>query len=96
MNYEELLKDPRWQRKRLEVMQADNFTCQACFRKDKTMNVHHKRYVHGVMPWEYDTRDLITLCDDCHKKHHNTEDKIKYFTIILENMVDNLKKVSCL
>ena len=42
MEYDELLKDPRWQRKRLEAMQADKFTCQMCFRSDKPLNVHHK------------------------------------------------------
>ena len=54
MEYDELLKDPRWQRKRLEAMQADKFTCQMCFRSDKPLNVHHKKYIQGAAPWEYD------------------------------------------
>ena len=27
-DYSKLLQDPRWQKKRLEIMQRDNFTCQ--------------------------------------------------------------------
>lgn len=50
MEYDELLKDPRWQRKRLEAMQADKFTCQMCFRSDKPLNVHHKKYIQGAAP----------------------------------------------
>jgi len=66
-NYSELLKDPRWQRRRLEIMQRDDFTCQHCGRKDRTLHVHHKRYVKQWKPWEYLDSDLITLCDECHQ-----------------------------
>lgn len=66
-NYSELLKDPRWQRRRLEIMQRDDFTCQHCGRKDKTLHIHHKRYVKGWKPWEYKDGDLITLCERCHE-----------------------------
>lgn len=93
-SYPTLLKDPRWQRKRLEVMKADNFTCQCCFRKDKPLNVHHKTYIQGAMPWEYETRDLITLCEDCHKKYHHDVKKMKYFANQLEVIACALKVVA--
>lgn len=64
--YSDLLKDPRWQRLRLEVMQRDDFTCQSCKSKDKTLQVHHKKYVFNQKPWEYSTEELITYCEDCH------------------------------
>lgn len=35
----EAYKDPRWQRKRLEVMQIARFECELCASKDKTLNV---------------------------------------------------------
>lgn len=35
------------------------------------MNVHHLRYDKSVMPWEYDDKDLITLCEECHEIVHN-------------------------
>jgi len=53
MTYSEKLKDPRWQRKRLEVMQRDDFTCRNCGAKDKTLHIHHVRYLKGFEPWEY-------------------------------------------
>jgi hypothetical protein len=65
--YSEKLRDPRWQKKRLEVMQRDNFTCQLCDDKDTTLNVHHCYYDRGKNPWEYDIASLITLCENCHK-----------------------------
>lgn len=64
-NYGELLRDPRWQKKRLEVMHRDDFTCVACGRKDKTLNVNHLKY--SGAPWDVDVAFLETLCEDCHR-----------------------------
>lgn len=68
--YIELLRDPRWQRKRLEKLQQANWRCARCFSSDKTLNVHHKLYRKGAMPWEYRDDELEVLCDACHKKMH--------------------------
>lgn len=38
----------------------------------KGLNVHHKFYIRGLAPWEYDNDALITLCEDCHKKVHQS------------------------
>lgn len=43
------LKDPRWQRKRLEILQRDNFTCQECYATDKELNVHHLIYKNVIL-----------------------------------------------
>ena len=67
--YHELLKDGRWQRKRLEIMQRDDFKCRECGTTND-LNVHHIRYIAGRKPWEYDNGDLITLCGSCHKATH--------------------------
>lgn len=32
-DYSQKLLDPRWQRKRLEILQRDDFTCQVCSDK---------------------------------------------------------------
>lgn len=69
--YWELLRDPRWQRKRLEVMERENFTCQGCEATDKTLNVHHKIYRKGAMPWEYPEHELRCLCEECHEEEHH-------------------------
>ncbi|MGC4244537.1 MAG: hypothetical protein QM686_20380 [Herbaspirillum sp.] len=65
-NYADKLKDPRWQKKRLEVMQRDHFTCQDCGDKETTLNVHHLTY-NGSNPWDTDINQLVTLCESCHE-----------------------------
>ena len=72
MNYSEQLKDPRWQKKRLEIMQRDSFKCASCGDEKSTLHVHHKNYVNGKAPWEYGD-SLITLCEKCHSKTHLIE-----------------------
>ena len=62
-------RDPRWQKKRLEIMERDEFSCQSCQSKDNTLNVHHcVPYRKETKPWEYENDELITLCEDCHKE----------------------------
>lgn len=70
MTYSEKLKDPRWQKRRLEIMNRDGFKCCKCGDATKTLNVHHKRYRKGKEPWEYSSDDLMTLCEPCHKNEH--------------------------
>lgn len=66
--YANKLLDPRWQKKRLEVLNAAGWKCSRCGASDKTLHVHHPHYIAGREPWDYD--DLISLCDDCHKAEH--------------------------
>lgn len=66
-SYWELLKDPRWQKKRAEVLQRDGFQCQKCGNKESTLNVHHMRYFYGNDPWDYPLDLLTTLCESCHE-----------------------------
>lgn len=68
LTYREKLQDPRWQRKRLEVMQRSGFSCAECFSKDKTLNVHHGYYEKGLDPWDYPDDTLHCLCSDCHSQ----------------------------
>jgi len=64
--YAELLKDPRWQKKRLEIFQRDKWKCKLCGDEETTLQVHHKNYTAGNDPWDYPNDDLITLCEHCH------------------------------
>lgn len=65
-NYSELLKDPRWQKRRLEIFNRDEWKCVECGTITETLHVHHKKYVYGKMPWEAPDEDLITYCEGCH------------------------------
>jgi 5-methylcytosine-specific restriction endonuclease McrA len=69
MNYADKLKDPRWQRKRLEILQRDQFKCFWCWNDSLTLHVHHDAY-EGANPWETSDDLLTTLCEDCHSINH--------------------------
>jgi hypothetical protein len=77
--YTELLRDPRWQKRRLEIMQRDGFACVECGRKDLTLNVHHRYYISGRDPWDYPDEALVTLSEDCHETITEQIDFIKKF-----------------
>jgi 5-methylcytosine-specific restriction endonuclease McrA len=66
--YAEKLRDPRWQKKRLEVMQRASFTCEGCGCSDKTLHVHHGYYIPGNDPWDYRDETLWCLCEACHEE----------------------------
>lgn len=68
MNYAEKLKHPMWQKKRLEILSRDEFTCQRCGSKDKMLHVHHRYYLKVEFPWEYPDKALVTLCFECHEE----------------------------
>lgn len=63
--YSDLLRNPLWQRKRLEILQRDNFTCQHCKDTETELHVHHEEY-HGK-PWDAPNETLSALCKYCHK-----------------------------
>jgi alanyl-tRNA synthetase len=65
-SYSEKLKDPRWQKKRLEILQRDNFECQMCGDTISSLNVHHISY--NGDPWETESKLLLTLCEECHNE----------------------------
>lgn len=70
MTYKEQLLHPNWQRKRLEILQRDEFQCQLCLDDDSTLHVHHKQYAKGRLAWEYPNDELVTLCAVCHDTMH--------------------------
>lgn len=69
-NYKESLLDPRWQKKRLEVMSEDGWKCMFCNSTKNTLTVHHIKYIQGRKVWDYPNNLLITLCLDCHDFIH--------------------------
>jgi len=80
MTYSEKLKDPRWQKKRLKVMERDGFRCFDCGDESKTLHVHHCTY-QGGNPWDTSDEFLLTVCKDCHDKRHEIEKRHRLATI---------------
>jgi 5-methylcytosine-specific restriction endonuclease McrA len=93
-SYSEKLKHPLWQKKRLEIMQRDEFMCQNCGEKEKTLNVHHIKYLKGHEIWDYDNSYLITLCNKCHSERHELIDSITHMVVSSNNLY--LDEINCL
>lgn len=66
-SYSEKLRDPRWQKLRLKILERDEWACALCEGCDVTLHVHHKLYRAGADPWDYPENELVTLCHDCHE-----------------------------
>lgn len=75
MNYETLLNDPRWHKRRKVILERDQHRCINC-KSERGLQVHHRVYVKlnktgdFIKPWEYKQKYLITLCNQCHEKGH--------------------------
>lgn len=70
MTYKEKLKDPRWQQKRLKIFERDDWKCTKCGVNSNELHVHHKKYIRGLEPWDYENNYLETLCSNCHNNEH--------------------------
>lgn len=84
MSYLNKLKSPLWQKKRLEILNRDKFTCQDCGGVESTLHVHHIAYYKE--PWDCPNELLVTLCEDCHE---NESHDLK---IVTKNLIENMKK----
>lgn len=77
MTYSDKLKSPKWQKKRLEVLNRDNFKCCLCSDEETELHIHHLKYTKE--PWDAPISDLQTLCRDCHiVVEQNKEDLIVF------------------
>ncbi len=85
-HYTDLLRDPRWIKKREGILRRDDYTCRYCNAHADTdgadnavqLEVHHFEYAYSGLPWDVPDYWLVTLCDNCHE----TVMKSKYRTPI--------------
>ncbi len=85
MTYSEKLKNPKWQRKRLEILERDDFKCVYCNDQETELQIHHLKYTE--QPWKSPNKDLITLCKHCH--HVVSKDNnLKEVHSIIKNLYD--------
>lgn len=73
MTYSEKLKDPRWQKKRLQILDRDEFACKYCGNENLELHVHHLKYFNN--PWDIENKFLVTICVICHKSEHEIKDQ---------------------
>lgn len=88
MSYSDLLKNPKWQKKRLEILSRDEFTCRTCGNVNETLHVHHSKYIRNKNPWEYKDLFLITLCETCHNKIHGNKKITSKNPLLLVNLLE--------
>ena len=55
--------------RREAILHRDNYTCQCCGKKHVRLEVHH--IIFRSMGGTDDERNLITLCEKCHKMVHD-------------------------
>ncbi len=79
MKYADKFKDPRWQKKRLEVLEFAGFECQNCGNSERQLHVHHKFYKKDSEPWEYDEIDFFVFCSKCHTDWHEAKKELDYY-----------------
>jgi hypothetical protein len=56
------------------VLARDKHTCQKCHKKNVKLNAHH--IIHRADGGTDRPDNLITLCEDCHRKYHAGEIKL--------------------
>jgi len=62
--------------------------------KSYSLNVHHKKYIFNILPWENYNNDFETFCIWCHLEIHNTEE-IKCYNLINDRLIP-AKMTPCL
>ena len=62
------MEQEEWQVRRVQALTRAGYKCQACSRRDTTLDVHHNSYENygNERP-----QDLIVLCRPCHQRLHN-------------------------
>jgi len=66
--YRKKLQDPRWQRKRFDILERASWRCEWCGTDEVNLQVHHGYYARDAEPWEYPDDIFYCLCDGCHGK----------------------------
>lgn len=62
-----------WIAFRESIITLDGDRCVECGRSRDdgvVLQVHHKSYISGRKPWEYETSECETLCRGCHAREH--------------------------
>lgn len=78
MNYSYQLKSPKWQKKRLDILNLRGFKCEKCNCEENQLHVHHRFYLKNRKAWEYDNDVFQVLCYICHENEHKKEDQQKF------------------
>src|ERR1700679_601174 len=87
MTYEYKLRLPEWAEFREFVLDAKGYLCEHCESQTTSPQIHHKLYIAGREPWDYELEDVKVLCQRCHETIH---ERIKEF----DDLFDSLPQAS--
>lgn len=94
-SYQDYLKSPEWQAKRVAALRRAHGQCQVC-NSNKNLDVHHRTYARLG---HEDDADLTVLCRTCHEIYH-AEGRMPVYTpppqvkkpSLLENLIASASK----
>lgn len=94
--YEALLSTHEWLGRRAAILHRDDRRCVDCESavaadgSRLVLQVHHKYYVRGQLPWDYPDEALATLCLACHRTRHEKE-----LVPVYDSINGKLVRVNC-
>lgn len=65
--YSQYLQSPEWRHKARKCLILAEYQCKGCGSVQGPLQAHHKTYKRAGAELQ---KDLVCLCDDCHKKEH--------------------------
>jgi len=87
---------PEWRAFRALIVEHDGGVCQICKRGPSDgviLQVHHKVYHKGRLPWDYDPSDCQTLCKLHHAEFHEKIRPSTGWDLVLEDDLGGLDGV---
>ena len=78
----EKLKDPRWQTRRLKILQRDEWACQLCSDMSAILVVHHRYCIEAGDPWDAPDEAFVTLCQRCNEREQTDREHAEQALIV--------------
>lgn len=87
-----LYRQREWKAYCVEQIKLHGGICAHCLRSgnEVVLQVHHKEYVNGRLPWEYPYDECEVLCRGCHAKEHGIIKPSKDWELIGEDDLGGL------
>ena len=78
LNYYQQLKTPEWKKFSVSLKEESGWKCEHCGKPqgDVELTIHHTYYVSNMRLWEYPRCLLMCLCQPCHLKRQEIEQRI--------------------
>lgn len=90
--YWQKLRDPRWQKLRLKILERAGWKCEDCGATESNLQVHHCCYRKDADPLDYNEQDLRCLCEDCYIERRIVEEQLK--SVFARIALDDLREFS--